>query len=150
MCKRERQRELEGGREGVKINNIIITIICSFTRSSATSAVKSSTQRRDSHDTFYSSDEEESPLSLAHHAHSSEGAGDREGEISSSDDGGRSKVKGVHGERVNNERGTGGGKSESESESESSSSSEEEEGGLGGGGGKKLLMGQSRSKEKVK
>ena len=135
--------------------------MCFSTFSSATGAVKSSTRRRDSKDTFYSSDED---LSLGHHAHSSEGTRDREGEISSSDEGssseederegekegGRSKVKGGRGERVNNERGAGGGKSESESESESSSLSEEEEGGVrGGGGGKKLFMGQSRSKEKV-
>ena len=135
--------------------------MCFSTFSSATGAVKSSTRRRDSKDTFYSSDED---LSLGHHAHSSEGTGDREGKISSSDEGssseederegekegGRSKVKGGRGERVNNERGAGGGKSESESESESSSSSEEEEGGMGGGGGgKKLFVGQSRSKEKV-
>jgi hypothetical protein len=139
----------------------------SSTHSSATGALKSSTRstRRDSHDTFYSSDEDESPLSHVHHAHTNEGTGDREEKISSSDEGssseederegGRSKVKGGREGRVNNERGAEDGKSESESESESSSSSEEEEegerkGGLGGGGKKKLPMGQSRNKEKVK
>ncbi len=143
----------------------------SSTHSSATGALKSSTRstRRDSHDTFYSSDEDESPLSHVHHAHTNKGTGDKEREVSSSDEGssseederegekegGRSKVKGGREGRINNERGAEDGKSESESESESSSSSEEEEegerkGGLGGRGKKNLLMGQSRSKEKVK
>ena len=154
-------KEKKGERESQKSREGIITItMCSSTYSGDTGAVKSSARRRDSKDTFYSSDEDRP---LVHHAHSSEGAGNREGEISSSDDGssseedqrerekegGRSKIKGGRGGKVNNERGAGGRKSESESESESSSSSEEEERGVGGGGGKKLFMGQSRSKEKV-
>ena len=157
MCEGERGRE-----RARRVERAQYITMCSSTYmySSATGAVKSSTRRRDSKDTFYSSDEDRP---LVHHAHSSEGTGDREGEISSSDEGssseedqregekegGRSKIKGGRGGKVNNERGAGGRKSESESESESSSSSEEEERGVGGGGGKKLFMGQSRSKEKV-
>ena len=154
------------GREGAGKREENYKFLFHITLCSICSATKTSI-RRDSHDTFYSSDEE-SPLSPIHHAHtnkreegersSDEGSSSEEDEKKQEE--GRSKVKGGRGGGgVDNDRGNKGDKSESESDSESSSSEEEEgeeDEGLGGGGeraGSKRqelrVVGKSRSKEKV-